>query len=67
MANAEQKIRRELGDERAKLVDAVGVFRGELSEATDVKGKLKAKLPVATAGALGLGFVWRVLSRRGRR
>jgi hypothetical protein len=74
MASSDREIRRELGEEREKLADAVHTLRAELGEATDVGGKLKAKLPVAAAGALGLGFVAsggigataRLLFRRGR-
>jgi hypothetical protein len=74
MGSTDREIRRELGEEREKLAAAVGTLRAELAEATDVGGKLKAKLPVAAAGALGLGFVAsggigatvRLLFRRGR-
>jgi hypothetical protein len=74
MASTEREIRREIGEERQKLAEAVDTLRAELGEATDVGGKLKAKLPVAAAGALGLGFVAsggigataRLLFRRGR-
>jgi hypothetical protein len=74
MGTTDREIRRELGEERQKLAEAVGTLRAELGEATDVGGKLKAKLPVAAAGALGLGFVAsggigatvRLLFRRGR-
>jgi hypothetical protein len=74
MASTDQDIRRELGEEREKLVTAVDTLRSELGEATDVGGKLRAKLPVAAAGALGLGFLAsggigataRLLMRRGR-
>jgi hypothetical protein len=74
MGSTDREIRRELGEEREKLAAAVGTLRAELAEATDVGGKLKAKLPVAAAGALGLGFVAsggigatvRLLLRRGR-
>jgi hypothetical protein len=74
MGSTDREIRRELGEEREKLAAAVGTLRAELAEATDVGGKLKAKLPAAAAGALGLGFVAsggigatvRLLLRRGR-
>jgi hypothetical protein len=70
MGSTDREIRRELGEEREKLAEAVDTLRAEL----DVGGKLKAKLPVAAAGALGLGFVAsggigatvRLLFRRGR-
>jgi len=58
MASTEQQdLSRELGEEREKLAEAVETLRSELGEATDVGGKLRANLPVAAAGALGLGFV----------
>jgi hypothetical protein len=74
MASTDQDLRRELGEEREQLVAAVETLRGELGEATDVGGKLRANLPVAAAGALGLGFLAaggvgataRLLMRRGR-
>jgi hypothetical protein len=74
MGSTDQDIRRELGEERERLAEAVDALRTELGAATDVSGKLKAKLPVAAAGALGLGFVAsggigataRLLMRRGR-
>ena len=74
MGSTDRDIRREIGEEREKLAEAVGTLRTELGEAADVSGKLKAKLPLATAGALGLGFVAsggigatvRLLFRRGR-
>jgi hypothetical protein len=74
MASTEKELRRELGAEREKLAEAVDTLRSELGEAADIRGKLRAKLPVAVAGALGLGFVaaggvgatLRLLFRRGR-
>jgi hypothetical protein len=57
MASTDKELRRQLGAERAELADAVTTFRSELGEATDIKRRLKDKLPVAVAGALGLGFV----------
>jgi hypothetical protein len=58
MASAEQeRLRRELHDEREQLADAVETLRGELGEATNVSAKLRTKLPLVAAGALGLGFV----------
>jgi hypothetical protein len=50
------KLREELRTERAALVDAVHDLRGAIGEATDISGKLRARLPLAAAGALGLGF-----------
>jgi hypothetical protein len=74
MASTEQNLRRELGEERERLVEAVDTLRDELGEATNIRAKLRSKLPVAAAGALGLGFVAsggigataRLLFRRGR-
>jgi hypothetical protein len=74
MGSTDRDIRHEIGEEREKLAEAVDTLRTELGEATDVSGKLKAKLPLAAAGALGLGFVAsggigatvRLLFRRGR-
>lgn len=56
MARADEAIRRELGEERARLAEEVETLRGEVGEATDIRAKLRAKLPLAVAGALGLGF-----------
>lgn len=70
MAASEQDLRRELAQERERLAEAVGTLREEL----DVGAKVRAKLPLAAAGALGLGFLVsggigataRLLVRRGR-
>jgi hypothetical protein len=70
----ERQLRREVSAEREQLADAVEELRAELGEATNIGGKLRANLPVATAGALGLGFVaaggigatMRLIMRRGR-
>jgi len=69
-----EDVRRDLATERDELANAVDGLRREIHEATDVKGKLKAHMPAATAAALGLGFVlaggigatMRFLARRGR-
>jgi hypothetical protein len=73
-ATEEQRLRRELAGERERLAEAVETLRAELGEAANVSGRLRSKLPVLTAGALGLGFVFaggigasaRLLFRRGR-
>ncbi len=65
-----EQIEQELAAEREGLSSAVE----DLREATNVGRKLKAKLPVAAAGALGVGFFLaggigatvRLLFRRGR-
>ena len=67
-------IRRDIEAEREQLAGAVDELRGGLADATDIKGKLRANLPVAAAGALGAGFflaggigaTMRLLARRGR-
>jgi hypothetical protein len=67
-------VRREIATERDQLADAVDDLRTGLGEATDIGGKLRARLPVVAAGALGAGFVvaggigatMRLLFRRGR-
>ena len=73
-ADEEQQLRNELREERERLAEAVETLRDELEEATDVGAKLRANLPLAAAGALGIGFVasggigatMRLLMRRGR-
>jgi hypothetical protein len=68
------KLREEIRTERAALTDAVDDLRRAVGQAADVSGKLRAKLPVAAAGAFGLGFLKaggigataRLLMRRGR-
>jgi hypothetical protein len=52
----EEAVRAEIRAERERLATAVEELREGLGEATDVAGKLRAKLPVAAAGALGVGF-----------
>jgi hypothetical protein len=67
-------IRRDIEHERERLATAVEQLREGLGEATDVAGKLRAKLPAAAAGAFGAGFflaggigaTMRLLARRGR-
>ena len=63
-------VRREIASEREQLADAVEDLRAGI----DVSGKLREKLPVVAAGALGAGFVlaggigatMRLLARRSR-
>lgn len=77
MAVTRQKpelLRQEVAAEREKLAHAVDHLRAEIREATNVKAKLRANLPAAAAGALGVGFfvaggigaTMRLLARRGR-
>ena len=69
-----EQIRSEIEREREQLAHAVDELRSGLGEATDVGAKLRAKLPVAAAAALGAGFflaggigaTMRLLARRGR-
>jgi len=67
-------IRRDIASERDELATAVEMLRDELGEVTDVSAKLRERLPIVAAGALGAGFVlaggvgaaMRFLARRGR-
>ena len=67
-------VRGDIAREREQLADSVDDLRKGIGEVTDVSGKLRANLPVATAGALGVGFflaggigaTMRLLARRGR-
>ena len=70
----EQQLRRDIEAEREQLADAVDTLRDEISEATNVSAKLRAKLPIVAGVALGAGFLFaggvgatmRLLARRGR-
>ena len=67
-------VRRDIASERDELATAVETLRDELGEVTDVSAKLRERLPIVAAGALGAGFVlaggvgaaMRFLARRGR-
>jgi hypothetical protein len=69
-----EQVRREIETERDQLASAVDVLRSEIGEATNIGAKLRSKLPVVAAGALGAGFLlaggigatMRLLARRGR-
>lgn len=69
-----EQIRGDLEHEREELAEAVEHLRAEVGDAADLSGKLRAKLPVAAAGAAGAGFVLaggigatlRYLARRSR-
>jgi hypothetical protein len=69
-----EDVRRDLEAEREQLATAAESLRDSLGEATDVTGKMRAKLPLVAAGALGAGFVvaggvgatMRLIFRRGR-
>jgi hypothetical protein len=68
------EVRRDIEAERERLAVAVDDLRAGIGEATDIGAKLKGKLPVATAAALGAGFIlaggigatMRLVMRRGR-
>ncbi len=69
-----EQVRREIEVERDGLATAVDSLRQAVSEATDIAGKLRARLPAVAGAALGAGFVlaggigatMRLLARRGR-
>jgi hypothetical protein len=69
-----EDVRRDIESEREQLSQAVDELRAGIGEATDVTGKLRSKLPVIAAGALGAGFLlaggigatMRLLMRRSR-
>jgi len=69
-----EQVRLEIEAERQQLADAVEYLRDELGEATDITGKLRAKLPVVAVGGVSAGFVlaggvgatMRYFARRGR-
>lgn len=66
--------RRDLEAERKEFETAAERLKRSVGEATDVKAKLRAKLPAVAAGALGAGFfvaggigaTMRFLARKGR-
>jgi hypothetical protein len=68
------QVRRDIALQRDDLARSVDSLRDEVGKAADIAGKLRASLPVAAAGALGVGFVlaggigasMRWLARRGR-
>jgi Protein of unknown function (DUF3618) len=68
------EVRRDIEAEREQLAEAVEDLRGGLAEVTDISGKLRSKLPIVAAGALGAGFflaggigaTMRLFARRGR-
>ncbi len=69
-----ETVRREIEVERQELETAVEQLKDGLGDAADVAGKLRGKLPVVAAGALGAGFflaggigaTMRLLARKGR-
>jgi hypothetical protein len=52
-----EQVRREIEGEREQLTGAVDSLRDGIGEATNIGAKLRAKLPVVAASALGIGFV----------
>jgi hypothetical protein len=69
-----ETVRREIEAERRELAAAVEQLREGLGDVADVSGKLRSRLPVVAAGALGAGFflaggigaTMRFLARKGR-
>jgi hypothetical protein len=69
-----EDVRRDLEAEREQLATAAESLRDSLGEATDITGKMRAKLPIVAAGAVGAGFLlaggvgatMRLIFRRGR-
>ncbi len=67
-------VRREIERERRDLEAAMEQLKDGLGDVTDVTAKLRGKLPVVAAGALGAGFflaggigaTMRLLARKGR-
>lgn len=67
-------VRRDIAAERERLAVAVGSLRDEMSEAADIAGKLRSRLPLVAAAAAGAGFFLaggigataRLIFRRGR-
>ncbi|HEX3805392.1 MAG TPA: DUF3618 domain-containing protein [Gaiellaceae bacterium] len=74
VARTPEQVRADIQAEREQLAHAVEHLRDSLGQATDVAGKLKAKLPLVAAGAASAGFVlaggvgatMRYFARRGR-
>jgi len=50
-------VRREIEGEREELAGAAESLRDSIGEATNVRAKLRANLPAAAIGALGMGFL----------
>ena len=69
-----EQLRRDIEAEREQLAQAVDHLRSEIGEATNVRAKLRGKLPLVAGAALGAGFfvaggigaTMRLLARRGR-
>jgi hypothetical protein len=52
-----EQIRAEIESEREQLAGAAENLRGSIGEATNIGGKLRANLPAAAVGAIGVGFL----------
>jgi hypothetical protein len=71
---SQEDVRRDIESHRNELARSVETLREEIGEATNIAGRLQAKLPVVAGGALGAGFVlaggigatMRLLARRSR-
>lgn len=69
-----EQVRREIEVEREQLAEAVESLRAGIGHATDVGARMRERLPIVVAGALGAGFVlaggigatMRLLARRSR-
>jgi Protein of unknown function (DUF3618) len=69
-----EQLRRDIEAEREQLAQAVDHLRSEIGEATNLRAKLRGKLPLVAGAALGAGFfvaggigaTMRLLARRGR-
>jgi hypothetical protein len=69
-----EAVRREIELERQELADAVEQLREGIGEVTNVSAKLRQRLPLVAAGALGAGFflaggvgaTMRFMARKGR-
>jgi hypothetical protein len=69
-----KEVRHDIETEREQLAAAVEDLRGGLADVTNIGAKLRSKLPLVAAGALGAGFflgggigaTMRLIARRGR-
>jgi hypothetical protein len=52
-----EEVKHDLELERERLAHAVEDLREEVEDATDVVGKVSAKLPLVAGAAFGFGFV----------
>ena len=74
MPSDQDRVVKQIHDEREQLAHAVEALRAELQEAADVASRLRSKLPLLAAGSLAAGFVAaggvgataKLLFRRGR-